>query len=534
MGRPATLMIRVLEDTKKAQRGLAATSKSVNGLGRALLGVAAAAGAIGVVKKMIDAASQMQVAGNAVDTVFKKSAKTIRAWGKQAADSAGLAASEYDQFAALLGAQLKNAGVPLKNLARETDNLIRLGADLATTFGGTTAEAVTALSSLLKHEYDTIERYGVSINQTKVNAELARRGLGKLTGAARVNAERMVIMKLLYQQTADAQGQFAKGSTTAAGAVSRNNAKWKNLAATLGDLFLPLVTRVVNWLALLAQKLQEMGFDEKLKRAIDGVTAALTKLMEFIKAHQKDLLAFAIAIGVVALATGAWALTMAILEAEFTPVLLAILAIAAILAYAWTHSEKFRDGVKALGRMLKEVGEALLELWRETIWPFIRDHLLPLLKKFADDLGAFLKDIEPWVAKAKGPMIDMLKAWFEWLGIVYDKASDLYDLLRLFGNFTVAGAVNNLTKDKSAATTSAPAPAVAAPAAVRVSLDGVELSRAVSRLATQPGALTALTPQSQIIVQVSDRKLADLVEVSIRASATAAARSLTRRAVVIV
>src|SRR4029077_17622360 len=62
-------------------------------------------------------------------------------------------------------------------LGPQTDDLINLGADLAATYGGTTSEAVSALSALLRGERDPIERYGVSLKQADVDAQLLATGI---------------------------------------------------------------------------------------------------------------------------------------------------------------------------------------------------------------------------------------------------------------------------------------------------------------------------------------------------------------------
>src|SRR4029077_20579711 len=140
-------------------------------------------------KQAFDAASRTQQAMGAVDTVFGKSAGQIKRWAAGAADSVGLAKSEYGELAAVIGAQLKNLGVPMDQVAGKTNDLVKLGADLSATYGGTTAEAVEALSSVLKGETDPIEKYGISIKQATIAAEMAKEGTDKLTGAAAKQAK---------------------------------------------------------------------------------------------------------------------------------------------------------------------------------------------------------------------------------------------------------------------------------------------------------------------------------------------------------
>lgn len=178
--------------------------------------------------------------------MFGRNADTVKKWASGAAESMGLARSEYAEFAALLGGGLKMAGID--DYTRKSDKLLRLGADLAATYGGPVSDAVSALGSLMRGEADPIERYNVSIKQSDVNARLAAQGQDKLTGAARKTAEMTARLQLLFEQTTDAQGAFRRESNTLAGAQERLRAKWENLKDTLGRKLLPVGQRVLEWL----------------------------------------------------------------------------------------------------------------------------------------------------------------------------------------------------------------------------------------------------------------------------------------------
>src|SRR5690606_19832279 len=125
----------------------------------------------------------------------------------------------------------------------QTNDLVGLGADLAATFGGSTSDAVSALSSLLRGERNPIERYGVSMNEATVKAKMAALGLDGLTGEAEKNAKLQATLAILTEQTADAQGQFAREADTAAGAAQIATAKQEDMRAKIGTGLLPIYTK---------------------------------------------------------------------------------------------------------------------------------------------------------------------------------------------------------------------------------------------------------------------------------------------------
>src|SRR5262245_20471978 len=112
----ATLVIKIVTDTAKAKFGDVDSdaSKFRSTMGKMVApaaGAALAIGAFGVAA--VNAASRAQQAAGAVESVFGNQAKKVHQWASQAADDVGLATSEYEEMASVLGAQLKNMGVPM-------------------------------------------------------------------------------------------------------------------------------------------------------------------------------------------------------------------------------------------------------------------------------------------------------------------------------------------------------------------------------------------------------------------------------------
>ncbi len=209
----------------------------------------ASAGAItGFVGGAIAAAGDLQQSIGAIETVFKGSSGQMLDWSKQASMAVGLTANQYNTLGTLIGSQLKNAGIPMDQLAGKTNELITQGADMASMFGGTTTEAVEALSSALKGEMDPIERYGVTLNAAAVEAEAAAMGASKVGGQYDDTAKKAAILSLITKQTADAHGNFAKEASTYSGQLERMKAGWGNITAAMGSAFLPVLTSTFGWI----------------------------------------------------------------------------------------------------------------------------------------------------------------------------------------------------------------------------------------------------------------------------------------------
>ena len=232
------------------------------GIGRLIGPAIAAVGVAEVGRGMADIvnkAGQLEQSVGAIDSVFKESAGQMHAWADSAATSVGLSKNEFNELGTLIGAQLKNGGTAMAELAPQTNKLIGLGADLSSMFGGTTREAVEALSSALKGERDPIERYGVSLKQSEIDAKAAALGFQKVGGSFSNEAQQAATLALIMEQTKDAHGNFAKESDTYAHKVQVLSQQWENFTTGLGEMFLPVAASALEWLMGLGPAIQPVA-----------------------------------------------------------------------------------------------------------------------------------------------------------------------------------------------------------------------------------------------------------------------------------
>lgn len=249
--------VSVVAETKNFARAFKGLKKEANlenfaNVGKAAVKTLAAvsvagAAAIGVAgAKFVSAAADLEQSTGAIEAVFKSSADQMKAFADTAATSVGLTKNEYQELGTLLGAQLKNGGTSIDQLAGKTNELIGVAADLAAQFGGTTADAVGALSSALKGERDPIERYGVSLKQASIDAKAAELGFTKVGASFDNEAQQAATLALIMEQTADAHGAFAREGDTLAHQVQVLKAHFGDFAAKAGTLVLPAVTALAS------------------------------------------------------------------------------------------------------------------------------------------------------------------------------------------------------------------------------------------------------------------------------------------------
>lgn len=311
MAGSAILAIKIIGDATGAVKAMDKAQKASmsfkDRLGQASTGAKFALGAIaGGAVVVANSAADLQQSVGGVETVFGKSSTKMLEWSKNAAQSAGLSQNAYNEFATTLGSQLQNMGMDVDQSAVKTNDLIGLGADLSSMFGGTTSDAVGALSSALKGEMDPIEKYGISLNDATLKAKAQALGLGDLYAAGDSNAKMQATMAAITDQSGKAVGNYAKEADTAQGQQSRMTAGFENAKASLGASLLPALTMGAQVLSQFATWVQEnSSWLTPLAIAIGVVSAAVWILNIAMNANPIVLLITIIA-GLIAILIG-WA-----------------------------------------------------------------------------------------------------------------------------------------------------------------------------------------------------------------------------------
>lgn len=252
------VVVRILSQysdkgNKQAQKDIKSLGKKIDAFGKTAtksFGLAAAAGvaaAYKIGKESVMAASDLSQQFGALDAVFGNSAQQLKDFSKTMAEF-GLSAADSARFSALLGTQLQGLGLEEQDAIDRTKKLQLLAADLAATFGGTVADAVSALSSTFKGEYNPIEKYGVAIRKSDITARLAQKGLKGLTGETLKAAEAQAGYEIIMEKTSSAQGQAMREYNTLAGLLGRVQASFKNVEASLGEALLPVVESFTGYL----------------------------------------------------------------------------------------------------------------------------------------------------------------------------------------------------------------------------------------------------------------------------------------------
>ena len=240
------------KELRKAEAQLggfgANAKKSGDILRSALFGGAVLYGA----KKLVDAAGDLQQSIGGTTAVFENASGAVSDFTKNAADLVGMSENAARTITSRLGASLKGFGMSTDEAAKQSINLTTIGADLAATLGGKTEDAVGALGSALRGEYDPLEAFGIALKASEVNAKAVEMGLASSESSVSAYAKGQATLAIITERSAFAQGQFAREADTAQGQAQRAAAKTADASAKLGESLLPIYTKIQEGIGFVA------------------------------------------------------------------------------------------------------------------------------------------------------------------------------------------------------------------------------------------------------------------------------------------
>jgi hypothetical protein len=235
-------------------------------------------------RKVVDFAQQSVAASsnlgesiNAVQKIFKGSSDQILQWGKDNAASFGLSRRAFNELATPLGALLKNAGLSLGAVSKDTIDLTKRAADMASVFNTDVADALMAIQAGLRGEADPLERYGVHLSAAAVEAEALQETHKKLASKLTETELATARVNLIMKQTSDTQGDFASTSGGLANSTRIAAARLEDLQAKVGDKLVPVM---VKWNEIKLKLIDTMS--QKLLPTLDRVWAKIKEVWQVV------------------------------------------------------------------------------------------------------------------------------------------------------------------------------------------------------------------------------------------------------------
>mgnify|MGYP006921320039 CR=1 FL=1 len=445
-------------------------------------GIAAVGAGVAFLGTTIGPASDLAETVSKVGVVFGETAPQILEMGKNAAVSMGMSENAALAAAGTYGNLFRAMGIGEQTSADMSGSLVGLAADLASFNNMDPTEVLDKLRAGLSGETEPLKSLGVNLNAAEIEARALKMGLKKVNGVLPAAAKAQASYALIMEQTALAQGDFARTSEGLANQQRIMKAQFENVKATLGTALLPLMTTLAGilnsiftnpafqtWLNTAVTALT--NFAQTVVAWIPQIIAWFQQAFGWLAANQGVVVGVLAAIGV-AIAAFVFTTVVPALVAFITaaaPVIavMALVGAAAYLLYqAWTTNfggiqEKaaavwaaiqpvFATLVQWLQTNIPAAVAILVGFWNNTlypalqkVWSWMSAVLFPFLAKLGELIGTvislavtvlagiFQNVLIPAITK----LIDWVRPAVEWIG---GKLAPAFDW--------VSTAIQNVTK----------------------------------------------------------------------------------------
>lgn len=264
----AIAQFKQLETT--GQKAQFALKKAAIPAAAALAGIAAAAG------PAITAASDLNENLSKVNVIFGEGAAEIEKFAASAAKSLGQSKNAVLTAAGTFGTFGKAAGLSGKELATFSNDFTALASDLASFNNTSPEQAVQAIGAALRGESEPLRQYGVLLNDASLKAAALSLGIYDGSGALTDQQKILAAQKVIFEQTSDAQGDFARTSDGLANSQRTLTAQIENLQTSIGQALLPALEKVLPKLTSFAQwAANNPDLFIKVGAAIAGIASAI-------------------------------------------------------------------------------------------------------------------------------------------------------------------------------------------------------------------------------------------------------------------
>lgn len=254
---------RVTIDTRLDSKGLkyglnvlpsqiAPILKKVGGMIASYLSVRAL---VNFSKQSIALASDLQEVQNVVDTAFGEMSYKMEEFSEIAIQQYGISKLAAKQTGSTYMSMARSLGLSLDTASDMALSLTALSADMASFYNVEQSVADVALKSVFTGETETLKKYGIVMTEVNLQEFAYSQGIQKKIKD--MNQSEKVQLRYAYvmQQTALAQGDFAKTQDSYANQTRILSESWKEFMSILGSGLIKVVTPAIKLLNQLVASL---------------------------------------------------------------------------------------------------------------------------------------------------------------------------------------------------------------------------------------------------------------------------------------
>ena len=204
-------------------------------------------------------ASDLEEVQNVVDVSFGDMSDEVEKFANSAIQNFGMSALTAKRMASTFMSMANGMGLAAKDGKNMSLQLTALAGDMASFYNVEQDVAQTALNSIFTGETESLKKFGIVLTEANLNAFALSRGITKSYNAMS-QAEKVALRyQYVLKATANAQGDFARTSSSWANQVRILKEQWSQLIGILGKGLIAALTPIVKALNKLLSYLIAIG-----------------------------------------------------------------------------------------------------------------------------------------------------------------------------------------------------------------------------------------------------------------------------------
>lgn len=214
-------------------------------------------------KRAVTAASDLAEAQNVVDTAFGDMSWKMEQFADTALETYGISELTAKNMGSTYMAMAKGMGVATDAASDMAVTLTGRLSDIMSFYNKTQSEVDTIGRAMITGETEPLKAIGVVMTQTNLSAYALAKGYEKTYDAMSANEQLIVRYKYFLEQTAMAQGDFAKTSEGWANQTRLLSERWNEFITNFGGLIMNTLTPALEFANEAVSFLNELFFGGK-------------------------------------------------------------------------------------------------------------------------------------------------------------------------------------------------------------------------------------------------------------------------------
>lgn len=309
LGGDGSIILTTKIDQSGLNKGMASLKGAITKLGAAIGVTFGVRALVQFGKQAVQLASDLQEVQNVVDTAFGSMSYKIEQFSKTAIENFGISELTAKRTASTYMAMAKGMGIAEDVASDMAITMTGLTADIASFYNMSQERADVILKSVYTGETETLKQLGIVMTEVNLQNFAMSQGITKNISKMTQQEKTMLRYQFVLQQTALAQGDFAKTSDSWANQTRILAERWKEMQQVwgqafmqLGTLVLPTINKTIDGLTRIGEQAQiaaqwiykaftgktlEVTAANNQANAIDGATESQKELNDAIADTEK-------------------------------------------------------------------------------------------------------------------------------------------------------------------------------------------------------------------------------------------------------